>query len=341
MAASASRPAERPSVLVADRSLSAREAIQSRIEAETSIDVIATARDLTAAYHLSEHLRPAAAIVSADLAAQPEFEVLALLFRGLGTRWILTGHDGTAFTMPAFPASDTRQTTDLIEWVARLGAPHAMPIHRTERKGRLDTPPTSDRSETDELILIGASTGGVDALLTVLGQFPRDCPPTLVVQHTGKAFSAGLARLLNANVAPLVEEASDGVPLRRGAVLIAPGCERHLTIAREPGRVARLADGLAVHGHRPSIDILFRSAVPVGPRVTAALLTGMGRDGAEGLLHLRRAGARTIGQDEATSVVYGMPRVAWEIGAVEYQLPLAAIGPALVRGGTITSTTRR
>ncbi|MBA4803346.1 MAG: chemotaxis response regulator protein-glutamate methylesterase [Brevundimonas sp.] len=182
------------------------------------------------------------------------------------------------------------------------------------------------------LVAIGASTGGVEALLTVIGGFPANCPPTVVTQHMPASFTASFAARLDRVCAPRVSEARDGDPLEIGRVYIAPGGEAHLEIERRGGRlVCRLVEGDLTSGHRPSVDRLFGSVAEVaGPAAAGALLTGMGRDGAEGLLRMRRAGAQTIAQDETTSVVFGMPRVAWELGAVQQQLPLEAIAGAVL-----------
>ena len=185
-------------------------------------------------------------------------------------------------------------------------------------------------SASRRLFLIGSSTGGVDALLTLLGGFAVDCPPTLIVQHTGSGFSAGLAKLLDKNVAPKVLEATQGMEIERGKIVVAPSGEFHMGLDITRGMKCRLNPGPPISGHRPSVDHLFRSAVPLARRVTACILTGMGRDGADQLLRLRQNGARTFGQDEDTSLVYGMPKVAFELGAVEHQLPLKQIAPAML-----------
>jgi two-component system chemotaxis response regulator CheB len=184
----------------------------------------------------------------------------------------------------------------------------------------------------DRVVSIGSSTGGVEALTTVLGGFPRQCPPTLITQHMPAAFTGSFASRLDRSCAPTVVEASDGDVVRPGHVYIAPGGARHMTLRRLGDRlVLRLVEGDLVSGHRPSVDALFHSvAESVGPRAVGAILTGMGRDGAEGLLAMRRAGAATIGQDEGTSIVFGMPRAAAEIGAVERQLPLSRIAPSIL-----------
>jgi two-component system chemotaxis response regulator CheB len=201
---------------------------------------------------------------------------------------------------------------------------------------RIETPARTkaddDYRPGNRIVSIGSSTGGVEALSTVLAGFPRHCPPTLITQHMPAAFTASFAARLDRNCAPTVVEASDGDIVQPGHVYLAPGGARHLTVRRLGERLAlRLVEGDLVSGHRPSVDALFHSvAEAVGPRAVGAILTGMGRDGAEGLLAMRRAGAATIGQDESTCIVFGMPRVAAEIGAVERQLPLSRIAPSIL-----------
>ncbi len=179
--------------------------------------------------------------------------------------------------------------------------------------------------------MIGASTGGVEALYTLLSTLPADCPPVFVVQHMRPAyvdsFIAGLNRVCPADVVA----AADREQARTGRITIAPAGDVHLVLAARPVMLTRLVEGEPVHGHRPAVDRLFHSAalLPVVP--VAALLTGMGRDGADGLRAIREAGGHTIAQDEQTSVVYGMPRAARDIDAAAQILPLAAIGAALLR----------
>lgn len=182
------------------------------------------------------------------------------------------------------------------------------------------------------LVLLGASTGGTEALREVLGRLPADLPPIAIVQHIPALFSRAFADRLNRTCALEVREAADGDPLLPGTALVAPG-GFHLLVRRDAGRyVARLSDGPAVWHQRPSVDLLFQSAAEAGAgaHCVAGLLTGMGRDGAEGLLRLRREGAATFAQDEATSVVFGMPRAAWENGATQNLLPLESIARFLV-----------
>lgn len=203
---------------------------------------------------------------------------------------------------------------------------------------RLATPPATVKIDAGtvagdgRLIAIGSSTGGVEALITVLSRFPADCPPTVITQHMPESFTKSFSERLNRLCAPHVEEATDGAPLDPGRVYVAPGGETHLEVAGGSRLRCRIVPGDRVNGHRPSVDVLFASVARVaGARAVGCILTGMGRDGAQGLLEMRRAGARTVGQDEASCVVYGMPRAAFEIGAVERQLPLDRIAAELLK----------
>src|SRR5205085_1148298 len=180
------------------------------------------------------------------------------------------------------------------------------------------------------VIVIGASTGGVEALRALLAQLPADSPPIVIVQHMPGAFTGAFAQRLNAFSQIEVREAQDGDVLQTGVALIAPG-GRHLELVNA-GRTVRihLSDGPAVSGHRPSVNVLFRSAAgTLGSRAVGVLLTGMGADGAAGLLDMRNHGATTIAQDEASCVVYGMPKEAVALGAVERVLPLNQIAAGI------------
>lgn len=182
----------------------------------------------------------------------------------------------------------------------------------------------------DVVIAIGASTGGVEALFSLLGALPPDCPPVLVVQHMPAGFTSGFATRLNTECAVRVVEAVDAMPVQPGTVYIAPGGARHMELSDgEPARIKLIARD-PVGGHRPAVDVLFRSVARRGPSAVGVILTGMGQDGAEGLLTMRAAGARTFGQSPDTCVVYGMPRAAFEFGAVERQVHLSAMPEVLL-----------
>jgi len=176
------------------------------------------------------------------------------------------------------------------------------------------------------ILAIGASTGGIEAIKDLLMELPATAPATVITQHIPAAFSGPFARRINSVSAMTVCEARDGERILPGHVYIAPG-DRHLQIVRNGRRYCcRLVDGPPVSRHRPSVDVLFRSvAEQAGGNAIGVLLTGMGNDGAQGLLELQEAGATTIAQDEATSVVWGMPGAAVKLGAADNLLPLDKI----------------
>ncbi len=182
------------------------------------------------------------------------------------------------------------------------------------------------------VIAIGASTGGPDAIARVLSEIPADGPSIVIVQHMPAGFTTAFARRLDGLCALRVREAEEGDRLEPGLALLAPG-DRHVSVhALGDGFRVKLDGGPLVSRHRPSINVLFSSmAKAVGPRAVGALLTGMGSDGATGLLEMRGAGAATFAQDEATSVVFGMARQALVLGGVQSLLPLPRIGPAILR----------
>ncbi len=175
-----------------------------------------------------------------------------------------------------------------------------------------------------KIIAIGSSTGGVEALHRVIPGLPENCPPTVITQHMPASFTQAFANRLNNVSAATVSEAQDGDPVVPGRVYVAPGGDTHLEVRRDGTRlVCRLVEGPLTSGHRPSVDVLFTSVAKVASAsAIGVILTGMGRDGASGLKLIRDGGGHTIGQNEESCVVYGMPRVAYEIGGVEVQVSL-------------------
>lgn len=191
----------------------------------------------------------------------------------------------------------------------------------TAAKGTTVASPYS--TSNGKIIFLGASTGGTEAIKEFLLGIPENCPPILIVQHMPESFTTSFARRLDGLCAPRVIEAQGNERVEAGTVYIAPG-HSHLRIRRSGGNLlTELSGGEPVNRHRPSVDVLFDSAAEViGRQAVGVILTGMGKDGAQGMQRMRQAGARTFGQDEASCVVYGMPREAFLIGAVEEQWPL-------------------
>jgi two-component system, chemotaxis family, protein-glutamate methylesterase/glutaminase len=196
-------------------------------------------------------------------------------------------------------------------------------------------PPSPAKTGGEKFIAVGASTGGTEAIREFLQAMPRDCPGIVIVQHMPEMFTRAFADRLNKDCAIEVKEAADGDRIEAGRVLIAPG-NYHLLVQRSGASyMAHVSDGPLVSRHRPSVDVLFRSvAKSAGSNAVGVLMTGMGDDGAQGLLEMRSAGAHTIAQDEATCVVFGMPKEAIARGAAMEILRLERIAEAAVRAAT-------
>ncbi|WP_138430808.1 protein-glutamate methylesterase/protein-glutamine glutaminase [Fodinibius saliphilus] len=206
-------------------------------------------------------------------------------------------------------------------------------VSKTKPKatGGQNVPKARLKKTTKKIIAVGASTGGTKALEAVLPHLPANLPGMVIVQHMPPVFTKSFAERLNSVCTVDVKEAEDGDWVRPGQVLIAPG-NYHMLIRKKGAKYyTQIKQGPPVHHHRPSVDVLFNSvAEAAGINATGVILTGMGSDGAKGLLAMKEEGAHTIGQDEKSSVVYGMPKVAHEVGAVSETLPLSEISDAIV-----------
>lgn len=319
-------------IVIATPSVIEQVRLERLLSVHPDIEIIAQVRDLSAAYSKIEETLPNAVLVSSLFAAAAEYSCMVSLFHAVETAPILIcgtflqEDEAVLRSGPIHLATVTTQmsSNDIHKTIhaAIMPKPKSAPIlARTVPKRPIDA---------DKIVLIGASTGGIDALTNILSAFPANCPPTAIVQHTGRNFSETLVRLLNKRCAAEVVMAQTGVAMQAGRVCLAGGIDGHLRFDIGAKIICVVQSGPDVSGHSPSIDEMFASALPIAPRLIAVLLTGMGRDGALGLKNLRAAGAQTIGQDEASSVVYGMPRVAYEIGAVETQMALDNIGPELM-----------
>lgn len=328
-------------VLIVDDSPTMRGVIAARLRSDPDIEVVGQAADPHEARQAIKQLNPD--VVTLDI-EMPNMDGIAFLDKIMRLR-----------PTPVIMISTlTQRGADISLKALELGAFDCIPkpsgghsedfdqlpekvkaaASSRRRPRSLAQTPRSEREQfvpDDRIIAIGASTGGVEALITVLSDFPENCPPTIITQHMPPTFTRSFAARLN-NICPAtVTEASDGAPLLPGRIYLAPG-DTHLELVNKTPARCRLSDAPKVNGHRPSVDVMFASVLKtVRSRAIGVILTGMGRDGADGLLALRQAGCETIGQDEMTCVVYGMPRVAFEIGAVAKQLPLEQIGSRIIR----------
>ena len=330
-------------VLVVDDSPTMRGLITAVLNSDPEVDVVGQAGDALEARAAIKELNPDVVTLDIEMPNMNGLEFLDKIMRLRPMPVIMVStltHHGANATLAALEIGafdcvgkplpgDIRPFMDLAEKVKAAA--------RSGLRRKVSPPPPAVRPSTDyrvgrKVVAIGSSTGGVEALITVLQNFPKNCPPTVITQHMPSTFTKSFAERLNRLCAPVVEEATDGARLEIGKIYVAPGGERHLEIVNPSAPSCRLVEREPVNGHRPSVDILFESvAALAGRNAIGVILTGMGRDGASGLLTMRRAGARTIGQNEKTCVVYGMPRVAQEIGAVEQQLPLGAIGEEILK----------
>jgi len=245
------------------------------------------------------------------------------------------------FTKPQLGVKDFLLDTKQQLWNSVRGAASARLTKRavessSDKKAVAHKLPTADlvsmTSTTDRITVIGTSTGGTQALEAILINLSRTCPGIAVVQHMPEKFTAAFAKRLDSVCQVDVKEAETGDRLIPGRVLIAPG-GHHLEIQRSGAQyIAKVFRGPSVNRHCPSVDVLFRSAArAAGRNVTGIIMTGMGDDGARGLLEMRQAGARTIAQDEASCIVFGMPKEAINLGAAKEILSLTQI-PAVLEG---------
>ncbi len=307
-------------VVLAIPDLRTRQKIQTALQMSAEFALVSTALSLSDAFADIEGLSPNLVMIDAELASSPEFRVMRDLFGQRELQWILVGEaQSVAATQSAVTIGQGESPSAIRAQLAAL-----FPSVKKDTSAR--SLPHASRS----LVLIGASTGGVEALGKVLTNFPADCPPTVVVQHTSRGFGANLVDLLNKRCLPKVVLATNDQPLAPGVITVAAGLPMHVELAPKGPARLQMRDPRG-ETHIPSVDRLFHSAVPRARRVVAALLTGMGRDGASGLLALRQAGATTFAQDSATSVVDGMPRAARNLGAVSRSVPLGKMSAALLQ----------
>ena len=346
-------------VLVVDDSPTMCRLLKSILTSDPGIEVIGTAPDPYAARERIKALNPDVLTLDVEMPLMDGLAFLRNLMRLRPMPVVMCStltQQGAAVALDALaigavdfvgkPASSGAHNLDSFaqELIAKVKtAVHARvrtlpdalaPGGRTRPKGGRILPARGvwpHSALTNRIIAIGASTGGTEAIKQVLMDLPGEMPGIVIAQHIPKAFSGKFARRMDEASLLEVCEAEDGQPILPGHAYIAPG-DQHLIVVRDgEGYRCRLSDGEPVNRHRPSVDVLFRSvARSAGPHSIGVILTGMGRDGAEGLKEMLDEGAATVGQDENTSVVWGMPGAAWHVGAVEALHPLPEIAERIM-----------
>ncbi|MBX9813566.1 MAG: chemotaxis response regulator protein-glutamate methylesterase [Proteobacteria bacterium SG_bin5] len=326
-------------VLIVDDSPTMRALLSALLRDEPDIQVIDTAVDANDARAKIRQLDPDVVTLDIEMPGMSGIDFLEKLMRLRPTPVVIVSgltQQGAEITARALAmgavdcyAKPRGRPGELLSSDGGRLA-HSIRAAAATRGRQIDVRPVraaiTERRGDIALIAIGSSTGGVEALHVLLGSFPADCPPTLVVQHINGHFAGAVARRLDESCAPKVALAETDVKLLPGHVYLAPGNDRHLAVRAGSGLYAKLRASDPVSGHRPSVDVLFHSvAEAVGPAAVGVLLTGMGADGAHGLLAMKRAGATTIAQDEATSTVFGMPRAAIQLGAAGHVAGLGEI----------------
>lgn len=326
-------------VLVVEDSMFFRELLVKNLNADPALEVVASARDPFEARDMIVKYKPDVMTLDIEMPKMngieflkklmPQYPMPVVMLSSLSDK-VFDALNAGAVDFVAKPAlTDKRKLEEFIS----KELPIKIKIASTAKIGAIkrNVVPTLTESlsnDNKELILaIGASTGGTEAIATILKEFGPDIPGTVIVQHMPAGFTEMYARRLNDQCRVQVKEAKNGDRVLPGQVLIAPGGDSQMRLIRANGVYqVEIKPGPKVSGHCPSVDVLFESvAKSAKNRALGIILTGMGGDGAKGLLEMRKAGAKTIGQDESTCIVYGMPKVAFDIGAVECQEKLGDI----------------
>jgi two-component system chemotaxis response regulator CheB len=338
-------------VLIVDDSASVRAVIASVLKATPDIDVVGEASDPFEAREAIKSLDPDVVTLDVEMPKMNGLDFLERVMRLRPTPIIMvssTTSAGAETTIRALEIGAVdcvdKPNGQETEWFPTLAAKIRTAAATRGRLGRTsvvtaanpDASKDSSYKPDGRVVAIGSSTGGVEALISVLSAFPANCPPTVITQHMPATFTKSFAARLDRLCAPNVKEATDGAILAPGQIYLAPGSStHHLTVTGSGTLRCRLREEAPVNGHCPSVDVLFNSvAKAAGSSAVGVILTGMGRDGAQGLLSMRNAGAETIGQDAESSLVYGMPKTAFEAGGVQRQIPLRRIGREII---TLTS----
>lgn len=333
-------------VLIVDDSATARAVLSDILQSDPMIEVIATASDAYIARDKIVELKPDVICLDVEM---PRMDGITFLKRLMhyfplpvimvssltqsGAKTTLEALEAGAVDFVPKPHSHIYDGKEEMreELISKIKVAAKVKVHKRELRNPQQANTTSLAETTNKILAIGASTGGTEALKDLLMALPRNAPGTVIVQHMPANFTAPFAERLNSLCAMEVREAHNGDSIVPGVVLIAPG-DYHMVVRRSGARYyVEIGSGEKVSGHKPSADVLLNSVAKIaGANAIGVILTGMGKDGARGLLAMRNAGAATIGQDEQSCVVYGMPKAAYDLGAVDKQLPLNQIARGIL-----------
>lgn len=325
-------------VLVVDDSIVFRELLIRSLSSDSAIEVVAAASDPYQAR--DEILRWEPDVMTLDIELprmngieflrklMPQYPLPTVVISALSDKVFDALSAGAVEFVNKPTGLNAQQLAEFMqkELVTKIKIASTVKVGKLKKAGTAQAVVASSVKNAGSVVAIGASTGGTEAIYEVIRHFNIDIPGTVVVQHMPPGFTEMYAERLNNQCRVLVKEAKNGDKVVQGQVLIAPG-DAHMRLVKVNGCYqVECRSGPKVNGHCPSVDVLFESvAKAAGNKAVGIILTGMGRDGAEGLLSMRKAGARTIGQNEASCIVYGMPKAAYDIGAVESQIDLTQI----------------
>ncbi len=330
---------QRIKVLIVEDSIVFRELLVQNLNKDPAIQVVATARDPFEARDKILAYKPDVMTLDVELPRMngieflrklmPQYPLPVVVISSLSDK-VFDAMSAGAVDFVAKPAVSNRgQLEDFIrnELLVKIKIASTARIGNIKRTVLTQEQQYLAANKNHLLVAIGASTGGTEAICSVVKEYGTDIPGIVCVQHMPPGFTQMYAKRLNDQCRIQVKEAETGDRVMPGSMLIAPGGDRHMSLVKINGVYqVEVKAGPKVNGHCPSVDVLFESVAKVARSdAVGIILTGMGGDGAKGLLAMRKAGARTIGQDESTCVVYGMPKVAYDLGAVEYQEKLSDI----------------
>lgn len=326
-------------VLIVEDSIVFRELLVQNLKRDPAIEVVGTAKDPFEARDAILACKPDVMTLDVELPRMsgieflrklmPQYPLPVVVISSLSDK-VFDALNAGAVDFVAKPAVSSRtQLEDFIrnELLVKIKIASTAKISNIKKTVMAQEQQHLNVKGQDLVVAIGASTGGTEAIFDVVKNYGTDIPGIVVVQHMPPGFTKMYAKRLNDQCRIRAKEAETGDKVLPGTLLLAPGGDRHMHLVKVNGVYqVEVKGGPRVNGHCPSVDVLFESVAKVaGPKAVGIILTGMGGDGARGLLQMRKAGARTIGQDESTCVVYGMPKVAYDLGAVEHQEKLSDI----------------